>query len=116
MRTTTYDKKSVKKKVKIEVDSVEKWYCLLNNGIYIDNKHYIIQPWVFKPRQCSRCASFNHTEENCNKINRCLHCTKDNHNIEDCKAANGKFECLNCGNDHDKNWVTRIAYFLYKIL
>lgn len=98
MRTTTYDKKSVKKKVKIEVNSVEKWYGLLNNGIYVENKHYLVQPWVFKPRQCNNCASFDHKEENCKKIKRCLHCAKDNHKVEDCKAA--KYECLNCGIDH----------------
>ena len=44
-------------KIKMKVDSVEKWYRLLNNGFCIKNQHYNVQPWIIKPKQCCYCAS-----------------------------------------------------------
>lgn len=94
------NKKSMKMKVKIEVDSVEKWYRLLNNDFYIKNQHYNVQPWIFKPKQCCYCSSFDHMEEFCNKIERCLHCSKEDHKSEYCQATKSKFKCLTCEKKH----------------
>lgn len=87
-------------KVRLEVDSLEKWLKILDLGIYIGNRHYIAEPWIFSPKQCQRCASLEHVETDCNYTEKCLICTSEKHTSKDCVAKKEQQRCLNCGNNH----------------
>ena len=72
---------------------------LLMYGNFI-NSYNINEEVFIKLNYCSKCYSYEHHKNDCNKgdIRWCANCADKNHTFRDCKS--NKLKCLNCGGEH----------------
>jgi len=69
--------------VKAKVKCMENFLKLFRTGIWLNNSHIDIFPWIYPPRLCNTCGKYGHNDYE-----------------SDCKSAQNSIRCLKCGGQH----------------
>ncbi len=94
---------NVSTRAMVEVNSVEKWYNILENGLTISKIHHIAKRWKFTSKFCKKCHRYRHTTGKCkqsNEMQRCSTCAVIHKGNEICSKM---IKCFNCRSNEHKS-------------